>query len=306
MILKLFFSRPFILSVIIIILLLSFIILRKFRKNFQSNKEVIILISDKLVNGNKRGGFPWHYGHFIHDFLLPISHYYNGSPVDIVKLETEKQSIGTFKKHFEDIFNVKCTEIDKQKYTYQNKNYSEVVLKSYGVGDYPPKYCLPLKNWAYKRYKLIPELKYILLIKRGTAKLGTKNIRDIVTQKNLNTGSERRQLKNQYELSNKLKEVYPDIFKEIVLDNMSISEQIKLFSKCKCLIGIHGAGMVNCVWMPKNSIVIELGYRLWLSIKNLSKSSECQYIHIPEQSNGVNINILLKSINKYLSSGGRV
>ena len=297
MILKLFFSRPFILSVIIIILLLIFIILRKFRKNFQSNKEVIILISDKLVNGNKRGGFPWHYGHFIHDFLLPISHYYNGSPVDIVKLETEKQSIGSFKKHFEDIFNVKCTEIDKQKYTYQNKNYSEVVLKSYGVGDYPPKYCLPLKNWAYKRYKLIPELKYILLIKRGTAKLGTKNIRDIVTQKNLNTGSERRQLKNQYELSNKLKEVYPDIFKEIVLDNMSISEQIKLFSKCKYLIGIHGAGMVNCVWMPKNSIVVELGYRLCLSIQNLSKSSECQYIHIPEHSNGVNIDILLKSIN---------
>ena len=282
---------------ILVVLLLSFLVLRKTRENFKSNKEVKILISDKLVNGNKRRGFPWHYGHFIHDFLLPISHYYNGSPVDIVKLETENQSIGTFKKHFEDIFNVKCKEVDKQKYTYQNNNYSEVVLKSYGFGDYPPKYCLPLKKWAYKRYNLIPEHKYILFIKRGIAKLGTEKIRKIATKKQLNTGLERRQIKNQYEISNKLKQLYPDIFKEIELDNMSMQEQIKLFSKCKCLIGVHGAGLFNCVWLPKDSLVIELGNRLILTVEGLTYSSECRYTHIPGQSNEINIDILLKSIN---------
>jgi|TARA_Y100000816_G_scaffold123017_1_gene86451 hypothetical protein len=298
-----YFSRPVILFFIIVILLFSFLILRKFRENFLSNKEVKILISEKTIDGHIRTGLPWHYAHFIHDFLLPISHYYNGSPVDIVKLETEKQSIGTFKNHFTDLFNVKCTEINKQKYTYQDK-IPEIILKSYSMPHppkhYPPKYCLPLKKWAYERYKLVPEHKHILLIKRGTAKLGTKNLKDKVGNKKLNTGSERRQLKNQYELSNKLKETYPSIFKEVELDNMSMRDQIKLFSKCKCLIGIHGAGLFNCVWLPKDSLVIELGDRLVSTIEGLSQSSECIYTHIPEHSDGVNIDFLLKSINIYL------
>ena len=285
---------------LILIILYILLALRETNRKLKSNKNIKIIISEKSIDGYMRTGLPWHYAHFIRDFLLPISHYFNDSPVDIIKLETTKQSIGTFKKHFSDLYNVKCLEIDIEKYKCQDK-IPEIILYSYSMPNppkhYPPKYCLPLKKWAYKRYNLIPEHKYILFIKRGIAKLGTEKIRKIATKKQLNTGLERRQIKNQYEISNKLKQLYPDIFKEIELDNMSMQEQIKLFSKCKCLIGVHGAGLFNCVWLPKDSLVIELGNRLILTVEGLTYSSECRYTHIPGQSNEINIDILLKSIN---------
>ena len=41
-------------------------------------------------------------------------------------------------------------------------------------------------------------------------------------------------------------------------ENYSIKKQIDLISKTKLLIGFSGAGLVNCIWLPKNSSIIDL------------------------------------------------
>ena len=40
--------------------------------------------------------------------------------------------------------------------------------------------------------------------------------------------------------------------------NMSVTEQIKLFSETDVLIGVHGAGLANLCFLPRNSTVVEL------------------------------------------------
>ena len=41
-------------------------------------------------------------------------------------------------------------------------------------------------------------------------------------------------------------------------EGRSLAQQINLFSKCDSLLGIHGAGLTNCLFMPPGGTVIEL------------------------------------------------
>jgi capsular polysaccharide biosynthesis protein len=41
------------------------------------------------------------------------------------------------------------------------------------------------------------------------------------------------------------------------LDNVSFSEQVRIFASCETLVSIHGAGLTNVLFMPKGSNVIE-------------------------------------------------
>jgi hypothetical protein len=47
-------------------------------------------------------------------------------------------------------------------------------------------------------------------------------------------------------------------FEIIHTENLSLSEQMSLFSSASVLMGIHGAGLTNCVFMQPGSSVIEL------------------------------------------------
>lgn len=44
----------------------------------------------------------------------------------------------------------------------------------------------------------------------------------------------------------------------VYTDNMPVEEQIDIFSKCKLLIAIHGAGLTNMLFMPTGGKIIEL------------------------------------------------
>lgn len=46
---------------------------------------------------------------------------------------------------------------------------------------------------------------------------------------------------------------------EITLpDSLSLADQIKLFSECSHLIGVHGAGLTNMIFMPQGAKVLEI------------------------------------------------
>jgi capsular polysaccharide biosynthesis protein len=44
----------------------------------------------------------------------------------------------------------------------------------------------------------------------------------------------------------------------IELEKISVEQQVKIFKSCQILVSIHGAGLVNSIFMPTNSNVIEL------------------------------------------------
>lgn len=50
-------------------------------------------------------------------------------------------------------------------------------------------------------------------------------------------------------------------FETVRPENLSLSEQIDMFAECESLIGIHGAGLTNCLFMAPSGNVVELRKR---------------------------------------------
>jgi hypothetical protein len=69
-----------------------------------------------------------------------------------------------------------------------------------------------------------------------------------------NRGSKRRLL-NEHEL---LPIIERSGYQIVYTEEMSIKEQINLFARAKEVLTIHGAGLTNMIFMPKNSRVIEI------------------------------------------------
>lgn len=47
-------------------------------------------------------------------------------------------------------------------------------------------------------------------------------------------------------------------FQRVVMENYSLKEQIAISAGANCLVAPHGAGMVNCLFMKPQSLIIEL------------------------------------------------
>lgn len=83
-------------------------------------------------------------------------------------------------------------------------------------------------------------------------------------------------------------------FKIIYMEKLRLEQQIKVISSSKYIIGLHGAGLTNIIWMKPNSTLIEL------------RPEKNQYLNCYfNLSNLLNINyeyIICKKINIYKSS----
>jgi hypothetical protein len=65
-----------------------------------------------------------------------------------------------------------------------------------------------------------------------------------------------RSLDNEIELINYLEKINAKI---IFTENLNWKQQVELFSNTKILISTHGAGLTNQIYMPKDSVIIEIG-----------------------------------------------
>jgi capsular polysaccharide biosynthesis protein len=86
-----------------------------------------------------------------------------------------------------------------------------------------------------------------------------------------------RKVLNETELTTKLKE---NGFEIMFAEDLSLDAQIETFAQCSTLMGIHGAGLTNCVFMKPGGKVIELrkrekNYGYW----HLADSQEHKYYY---------------------------
>ena len=82
-------------------------------------------------------------------------------------------------------------------------------------------------------------------------------------------------------------------FQILIVDpnNLDYGEQVKLFQNCKFLSGIHGGGLVNMMYMPENSTILEV--RQPKDDKNncyftLSSDLDHQYYYLESEYSRVN------------------
>ena len=67
--------------------------------------------------------------------------------------------------------------------------------------------------------------------------------------------SERRRIINEQSLIRLLKNYK---FKILYSEKISFNKQLKIFSSAKYIIGLHGAGLTNLIWMKKRSYLLEM------------------------------------------------
>ena len=107
----------------------------------------------------------------------------------------------------------------------------------------------------------------VLLIERGKT--------------NPDAGAHRRFLSNHKSLETRLSKFFGPIFKNVILEGLTIDDQVSLFMNAEIVIGQHGAGLCNIVWMNKtNCLVIEFPPHGVDTFKNMCKAKEFKYVRI--------------------------
>lgn len=103
-------------------------------------------------------------------------------------------------------------------------------------GQFVPADIIDLRNTIFKEMKMQPD----------------ENSMRLYISRQRSRG---RKIQNEFEFNGKMKEYG---FTEVFLEDLSFTEQIELFRSAACVIGVHGAGLTNVVWMNPGSTVIEL------------------------------------------------
>lgn len=104
------------------------------------------------------------------------------------------------------------------------------------------------KSGHYKKQQLLDLRIHLFSYFKIQIKKTKKNV--YITRRKAN----KRKVENEVELIDLLK---TKNFLIIEAENLTFREQIELFSSCKILIGIHGAGLTNCLFMQKNTYMLE-------------------------------------------------
>lgn len=110
------------------------------------------------------------------------------------------------------------------------------------------------------------------ILERAKALSASPLKRIVIGRDDVNT----RRWLNQYESVNLLKEKYGFVY--VSTSQMNLIEQAKLFNGAEIVVGVHGAGLTNILFMNNNATVIELRYK-----KQIGKfsSADC-YVQVSD------------------------
>ena len=222
------------------------------------------------------------YYHFIFDIFFPLYVYLK----DRELLDKDPQLVLEHKCPFDDIF--KLLTARKLQYSSGKKlsgkkihteghmtfNEDRMYLGSNLIVDPPEK----LKSKGYS----IEEAKSILQCFQGYVleNLGEKQeLRN--NQVTIIKRKKSRVIANHKELVSRLKKEGLCVF-EIYLEELSFSEQVKLMQNTSVLVGAHGSGLVNSLFLPPGRSIIELnpfGWKLEM-YKNLASIVNCKFFQL--------------------------
>lgn len=197
---------------------------------FLKKKKVIILKENEII---LFGPFSWNYAHQIHEFLVRIA-YLNSSNFNIIYLPHYLKKI-ILSKTYKKIFSHKKFKFYNANETIKFKNAKYISHIENRCLNYFFKETLGFLNKSISKLKSISVKKEYLFISRKNSK--------------------QRQLLNEDSLFYELSKLG---FKKIFFERISVENQIQLSKNCKIMVGYHGAGLSNCAYMNKNSLLIEI------------------------------------------------
>lgn len=246
------------------------------------------------INSNSslsEGGKCWEYYHFLIDFapiLYKYTHQMEKVLLYVPKLRDNKFELTygnrTMEHMFNDVFESKITIIP-----VSNDELSKLDIPSIPFNKKKNQWSTNTEDiyklfqkYLYSKFNISsPSKKNVVIIRRGIQKGCTK------------TGVARRKLPDEffndaeYYFTKKKIE-----FKIVILDNMSLDEQINIFYNASMVLGIHGGGFSNILFCQPGTVIFEVGKILFPCYINLS--NKMGLIHIKNRSH--NFNDLIEQI----------
>lgn len=245
------------------------------------NIEIKLLFRPEITN----------YYHFINDFCAQLYYELNNRNLFDQKvnvfLSNKPEQIGKYLQIF-------CLIFDNITYIINGSDKIDLQMEF----DYfkNPTEVLKFKDYVLnKLYVSNSTEDFLLLIEREEDTIKHKKITKIRLLENHNILRNRLSF---YARNNGL------IFKNVRLAEIDFKEQIYLFRNSKIVVGQHGAGLLNLIWMEPNSYLIEIGHYFWNDSKlikrymfeKMSVKAEINYIYSePIMNNIANVrDIILK------------
>ena len=163
------------------------------------------------------------------------------------------------------ILGLKITQLSKDE--INKLSHPKLILSTLSFGPYNPNVFKNIIPHVNNTLSINTSPYKVILIERGKSKT--------------DSGAHRRSLVNHKVIENKLSKYFGSIFKNIILENISISEQVSLFMNAEIVIAQHGAGLCNIVWMNTiNSLIIEFPPYPVNTFKNICKAKGYKYAKI--------------------------
>ncbi len=211
-----------------------------------------------------------HYFHFIFDLVLPLN-----SLIDQTssKVRFAVREFGNLSVLLTEIFGDRVAVIPKE----VSFNRRSMLMAMGSMNSFLDRSNMEsLKNTMLKAYGLTKSKNRnkVLLINRVPADKYFS-----VDAKNMGSGSERRSIKNHKEFEKMIRSMTGSDyeFHNLQLEKMSMQDQVSYFDSAAVVIGQHGAGLANILWMDEGSIVIELGLKSKEHFKRLSQAKRHKY-----------------------------
>jgi hypothetical protein len=223
----------------------------------------------------KPSGYLWHYGHFIHDLIMPLADWLVEGSIDPEAIElfiehTPDQSVGPYVDLIRSLLGVRAKLVTPQR--FKNLDGKDLALHAYLFGPYKPSSLENVQQLVLSRFDLRPvaaNSPEVILIERGYHPSGFEDSQEIPESSKKN-GKQRRMIVNHGELSAALDARYGRRFCGVVLEEIPVAEQIRLFHHARLVIGQHGGGLNNLIWMKGNDgVVVELAPTAIKTFQNL-------------------------------------
>jgi hypothetical protein len=178
----------------------------------------------------------------------------------------------------EKILGLKITQLKEE--DIKKLEYPEIIISTLSFGPYKPILFKNIVSHVSNTLTITESPYRVILIERGRSKPGS--------------GAHRRFLPNHRTLESKLSDFFGPIFKNVVLEGLTIDEQVSLFLNAEIVMAQHGAGLCNIVWMNKpQSLIIEFPPYEVNTFRNMCKAKEFKYARSPANIHSV-INICKK------------
>ena len=84
---------------------------------------------------------------------------------------------------------------------------------------------------------------------------------------------------------------YNDKFKNIILEDLSFSDQITYFNNAKFIIAQHGAGLFNLVFCKENTSILEIEPILVQVFKNIADTKKLKYNSCKNEFDDIILNL---------------